>query len=176
MRVRSAHFATLTMVGCCALMRLGHDARGADPAVAPVATAVALPDFRAGLWEYRRILVTTDSARPRFATLRKCSDPSTDIRRKMAQLRSRGCEFSPFTFRDGGYVSSWTCPTPHGPIGFRHVLIVRDPTSYLAISETRFGGRVIQQKLEARRLGECPGAEGDAPANPAGLALPPAQK
>src|SRR5215469_18588601 len=47
MRIRSAHFAALTMVGCCALMPLGQDAHGADPAVAPVATAVALPDFQA---------------------------------------------------------------------------------------------------------------------------------
>ena len=60
---------------------------------------------------------------------------------------------------------------------YRHVLIVRDPTSsYLAMSETRLGHRVIQLKLEARRLGECPGAGGKVPANPAGIALPPAQQ
>lgn len=132
--------------------------------------------FQAGLWEYRRILVTSNSGRPRFAGLRKCADPSTDIRRKMEQLKSRDCEFSPLVFRDGGYVSSWTCPTPHGLMRFRHVLIVRDPTSYLAMSEIRIGQRVIRQKLEARRLGECPGAEGDVPTNPTGFALPSAQE
>ena len=40
------------------------------------------------------------------------------------------------------------------------------------MSETRFGGRVIQQKLEARRLGECPGAEGDVRRTPPGLRCP----
>jgi hypothetical protein len=95
----------------------------------------------------------------------------------MAQLESRrDCQFEPLVFRNGGYVSSWTCPTPNGPMRFRHVLIVKDPTGYLSMSEIRFGQRVIQQKLEARRLGECPGAGRDAPASPAGLALPPAQK
>jgi len=124
-----ARFSALTMVGCCAVMPFGHDARGADPAVpAPAAAAVTLPDFQARLWEYRRILVTSDSARPRFARLRKCADPSTDIRRKTTQLKGRHCEFSPLVFRD----SNWTCPTPAGPMTYRHVLIVRDPTSYLA--------------------------------------------
>jgi hypothetical protein len=85
-------------------------------------------------------------------------------------LRARG------VFRHGGYISSWTCATPEGPLRYRHVLIVTDPTSYLAMSETRFGQRVIQLKLEARRLGECPGAGGKVPANPAGIALPPAQQ
>ena len=177
MPVRRTHFATLTMVGWCAVMPFGQDARGADSAVpAPAAAAMALPDFQAGLWEYRRILVTSDSARPRFARLRRCADPSTDIRTKITRLKGRHCELSPLVFRDGGYVSSWTCPTPEGPLTYRHVLIVTDPTSYLAMSETRLGHRVIQLKLEARRLGECPGAGGNVPANPAGIALPPAQQ
>jgi hypothetical protein len=158
-------------------MPFGQDARGADPAVPlPAAAAVTLPDFQVGLWEYRRILVTSDSARPRFTRLRKCADPSTDIRRKITRLKGRHCELSPLVFRDGGYISSWTCPTPEGPLAYRHVLIVTDPTRYLAMSETRSGHRVIQLKLEARRLGECPSAGGKLPANPAGIALPAAQQ
>jgi hypothetical protein len=118
---------------------------------------VDLPDFQPGLWEYRRLAVTSDSARPRFATLRKCADPSAEIRSKMAQLESRGCQFAPFVRRDGRYVSTWTCPTPEGPIIYRHMLIVRDRTSYAAISEIRLGRqRVMQQKMQARRLAECP--------------------
>jgi hypothetical protein len=175
---RSARFETLTMLGCCALVALGPDARGADRAQPTPATSMAaeLSTFEAGLWEYRRIAVASDSARPRFATLRKCADPSTEIRTKMAQLKSRDCQFAPVVRRDGGYVSSWTCPTPQGPISFRHVLIIRDATSYLAMSEARLGQRLIQQKMEARRVGECPAAVPRAPAMPARPLLPPTQK
>jgi hypothetical protein len=149
----------MTISGCSALLAVGgHDARAGDGIVpAPaVAKAAELPLFQAGLWEYRRIVVESGAARPRFATLRKCADPSSEIRRKLAQLKGRQCQFAPVVLRDGGYVSSWTCPTPEGPLTFRHVLIVKDPGSYLAMSETRLGQRVIQQKIEARRLGECP--------------------
>ena len=168
MTIRSAHSGTLTILGCCALMPLAHDAHGADRAVPTQSAAAAaeLPDFQAGLWEYRRIAVASDSARPRFDTLRKCADPSTEIRMKMARLKSRACQFTPLVRRDGGYVSSWTCPTPAGRISFRHVLIVRDATSYLAMSETRLGPRVVQQKIEARRLSECPGMGAGAPLLP----------
>ena len=124
---------------------------------APAGAAAELPDFQPGLWEYRRLAVTGDSARPQFATLRKCADPSGEIRSKKAQLESRGCQFAPFVRRDGRYVSSWTCPTPDGPITYRQMLIVRDRTSYAAISEIRLGRqRMIHQKMQARRLGECP--------------------
>ena len=177
MPFRSARFATLTILGCFALVPLSTNVRGADPPVpAPAANTLAeLSTFQAGLWEYRRIVVERD-ARPRFATLRKCADPSTEIRTKFAQLKSRGCQFVPPVSRDGGYVSNWTCPTPQGPISFRHVLIVRNATSYLSMSETRLGPRVIQQKMEAQRLGECPDAALGAPPLPARPALPPTQK
>jgi hypothetical protein len=139
-------------------MFLGQSARGADPPVpAPAGAAAELPDFQPGLWEYRRMAVTSDSARPRLDTLRKCADPSAEIRSKKAQLESRGCQFAPFVRRDGRYVSSWTCPTPEGPVTYRHMLIVTDRTSYAAISEIRLGRqRMMHQKMQARRLGECP--------------------
>jgi len=158
MPIRSDHVATLTILGCCALAPFGHDARAADPPPpAPAATVAELPDFQAGLWEYRRLAVTSDSARPRLDMLRKCADPSGEIRSKKAQLESRGCRFAPFVRRDGRYVSSWTCPTPEGPITYSQMLIVRDRTSYAAISEIRVGRqRVVHQKMQARRLGECP--------------------
>ena len=101
--------------------------------------------------------MTSDSPRPRLDTLRKCADPSAEIRSKKAQLEGRGCQFAPFVRRDGRYVSSWTCPTPEGPITYRQMLIVKDRTSYAAISEIRLGReRVTHQKMQARRLGECP--------------------
>ena len=158
MPVWSARYRTLTIFGGCAVMLLGQSARGADPpASAPAATTAELPDFQPGLWEYRRLAVTSDSARPRLDTLRKCADPSGEIRSKKAQLESRGCQFAPFVRRDGRYVSSWTCPTPEGPIIYRHMLIVTDRTSYAAISEIRLGRqRMMHQKMQARRLGECP--------------------
>ena len=158
MPFRSARFGTLTILGCVVLVPLSINVRGADPPVpAPAGAAADLPDLQPGLWEYRRLAVTSDSPRPRSDTLRKCADPSAEIRSKKAQLEGRGCQFAPLVRRDGRYVSSWTCPTPEGPVTYRHMLIVTDRTSYAAISEIRLGRqRMIHEKMQARRLGECP--------------------
>jgi hypothetical protein len=49
---------------------------------------------------------------------------------------------------------------------FRDVLLTKDENSYVDMSETHTAQRVTQQKLEARRLGECPGLGAGAPMTP----------
>ena len=156
------------IVGCCALMPFGHGARGANPEPgAKAAAAVELPTFQAGLWEYRRSVLKGDAASPQVSTLTKCVDPSAEIRRKMAELKSRNCQFAPLRRHGDSYTSSWTCPMTGGAVSFRSVLTVTGPTSYVDRSETRLGQGMIQQKMEARRLGECPAPSVNAPASPA---------
>ncbi len=49
---------------------------------------------------------------------------------------------------------------------FRDVLLAKDPNGYQVVSETRSAQRVTQQKIEATRLGECPGMGSGAPLTP----------
>ena len=132
----------------------------APPSVIPE-PAAELPQFKPGLWEYRRTVVSGQSAKPQISTVRKCSDPGADIRDKMAALKKKSCQFTPLRKRENHYLSSWTCPTPSGPMRFRDVLIVNDPASYEDTSEMHSAHHVTQQKIEARRLGECPGGPGN---------------
>jgi hypothetical protein len=157
------------IVGCCALMPFGHGTRAANPGprATTAAAAVELPTFQAGLWEYRRSVLKGDAASPQVSMLTKCVDPSAEIRKKMAELKSRNCQFAPLSRHGDSYTSSWTCPTTDGAVRFRSVLTVTDPTSYVDMSETRSGQGVIQQKLEARRVGECPAPSVNAPASSA---------
>jgi hypothetical protein len=117
--------------------------------------AVELPFFQPGLWEYRRTVVKDDSPGTQVSMLRKCADPSTEIRTKMAQLGRNGCRFAPLAHRRGRYVSSWICPTPLGPTRFRAVLIVKGATGYTHLSEMRAGQRVDRQRIDAAWIGEC---------------------
>lgn len=55
---------------------------------------------------------------------------------------------------------------PTGAMRFREVLIVKDPASYQDASETHSAQHVSQQKIEAERLGECPGLGAGAPLTP----------
>jgi hypothetical protein len=98
--------------------------------------------------------------------LRKCADPTTEIREKMAQLESRSCRFAAFSRRYGRYYSSWTCPTPEGATSFRAVLIVRGTAGYTDLSEMHSTQHRARQTIEAQRIGECPESRSLPPRNP----------
>jgi len=129
-------------------------------------SAVELPRFQAGLWEYRRTQVRGDTGKPQVTTIKKCADPAAEMREKMADLRNKKCQFTPLRRNQDHYLSSWLCPTPSGPVRFRDVLIASDLTRYQDVSETHSAQHVIQQKIEARRLGECPGLGSAPPRQP----------
>jgi hypothetical protein len=117
---------------------------------------VELPFFEPGLWEYRRTLVKDGIPSRQITVLRKCADPSTEIREKMAQLRKRDCQFAPLVHRLHRYNSSWICPTVLGPTRFHAVLIVRGSVGYTDLSEMRTTESVTRQRIEAARIGDCP--------------------
>jgi len=164
MPVRSPQLTSTIAVGACLLVLITSTAaRAAEPPAAPApaagseTSAVELPRFQAGLWEYRRTLVRGDTAKPQVTTIKKCADPAAEMREKMEDLRKKNCQFTPLRRNQDHYLSTWLCPTPSGPMKFRDVLIARDLTSYQDVSETHSAQHVTQQKIEARRLGECPG-------------------
>jgi hypothetical protein len=177
---------TLTAVAVLFLLPSGAALRAADqePASAtpeapkPAATApaaatsvadstpVELPNFRFGLWEFRRTQMRADTAKPQVSMVKKCFDPGADMRKKMEHLKKTGCQFAPLRHSNDRYISSWICQTPTGSMRFRDVLLTKDENSYVDMSETHTAQRVTQQKLEARRLGECPGLGAGAPMTP----------
>ena len=109
--------------------------RAADPPDTPApaagseTSAVELRRFQPGLWEYRRTLVSGNSAKPQVSTVRKCADPSADIRKKIADLRKRNCQFTPLRRKQDHYLSSWICQTPKGAMRFHDVLKASDESS-----------------------------------------------
>jgi hypothetical protein len=150
-------------------MALGTAATAADPKpelIEPPTTAPELPQFKPGLWEYRRTVANGPSAKPQVSTLRKCVDPTAEIRSKMSMLKTRNCQFTPLSKKQDQYVSSWTCPSPTGPIRFRDVLIVKDLAHYENVSEVQTAQNVSQQKIEATRVGECSKPEVPGPLGP----------
>jgi hypothetical protein len=128
--------------------------------------SVELPRFRSGLWQYRRTEMRADAASPQVMLVKKCGDPGADMREKMESLKKRNCQFAPLKKSAERYVSSWVCQTPTGALRFRDILTPKGEDEYEVISETHSAQRVTQQKLEATRLGECPGMGSGAPLAP----------
>jgi len=135
-------------------------------APAPRSAGVELPAFRSGLWEYRRTFMSPETGKPQAATTRKCADPTVEMREKMETLKKKGCQFAPLKRNSDRYISSWVCQTPTGAMRFRDVLLAKDADSYEDLSETHTRQRVMQQRIEAARRGECPGMGSGAPLTP----------
>ena len=131
MPVRNPQLTSMIALGAYLLILISTALRAADPPAAPApaagpeTSAVELPRFQPGLWEYRRTLVNGKSAKPQVSTVRKCTDPGADIREKIADLRKKNCQFTPLRRNQDHYLSSWLCTTPSGPMRFRDVQIAR---------------------------------------------------
>ena len=119
-----------------------------------------LPAFQPGLWEYQRTVVTAAESRPQHSSIKKCSDPTQEIKQKLAQLQHKGCQFSPVTVRGNQYLSTWRCPASSGQLVDRNVVTVMSYTSYQDDNEVRSGEHVSRSTVMARRLGECPATDG----------------
>jgi hypothetical protein len=118
-----------------------------------------LPAFQPGLWEYQRTVMTAAESRPQHSSIKKCSDPSQEIKEKLAQLQHKGCQFSPVTVRGNQYLSTWRCPASSGQLVDRNVVTVISYTSYQDDNEVRSGEHVSHSTVMARRVGECPAAD-----------------
>ena len=179
--VRSLQFLVASAVLFTAVLGHAADPQQAVPAPeipkAPVFTpkattaagsdaSVELPHFRSGLWQYRRTEMRAGAARPQVLGVKKCGDPGADMREKMETLKKRNCQFAPLKKSAEHYVSSWICQTPTGALHFRDTVTAKSADDYEVISETHSPQRVTQQKLEATRLGECPGMGSGAPLKP----------
>jgi hypothetical protein len=125
-------------------------------AAPPVAAAPAqLPAFQAGLWEYRRTVASDQHGKPQAMTMKKCTNPSDDIKQKLRQLRQKGCQFSPLMRNGSHYQSSSTCPTSTGVFEIRDVITVLSTISYRSDNEVHDATRTVRSTTVANRLGDC---------------------
>jgi hypothetical protein len=145
------------------------------PAAPPADTVrpVELPAFQPGLWEYHRALRNSARTAPQTMTVKKCSDPSRDIKQKLQMLKQQGCRFSPLRQSGNRYQSSWVCPRGEAVITFQDTLTVTGPAGYEDSSEVHQGSghQVTRSSIVAKRLGDCePGSQSSPAVQPAATA------
>src|ERR1700739_5010792 len=101
---------------------------------APSAPEADLPSLKPGMWEYQRTRTTRARGTPAQAKLSKCSDPTLEMRNKIAELRKKGCRFSAPVHLGNTYRASWMCPSHGGVVAMSQVLTVTSDSSYEDIS------------------------------------------
>lgn len=142
------------------------------PAAAPVpllpapTVAAELPAFQPGLWEYERTVFTAADPKPQKSSIRKCSDPSSEIKQRMRELQRKGCQFSPLLARGKQYLSTWRCPVSSGALVDRNVVTVKSDRSYQDDNEVHAGEHISRSTVVANRLGECPAQGSNTAATP----------
>jgi hypothetical protein len=120
------------------------------------AADMSLPVFEPGMWEYRRTLTVTAHGIPQTASVKKCSDPSKDIRQKLEGLKQKGCRFSSTTHTRERYHLSWVCPTKGGLFALSDVITVKGAGGYEDVTESHYEQRTTRSFIVATRVGPCP--------------------
>jgi hypothetical protein len=120
----------------------------------PALGAEQLPDFRPGLWEFRRSVDAGDG-KPAMLTNRKCTSPTDDMNRKTESMAASGCQASPVSRSGNLYSFSFKCTIEGVPIESKSVITFVNESAYKVDVESRQGSRTSREQLDARRVGDC---------------------
>ena len=125
-----------------------------------------VPTLQPGMWQYERTVSSrtrTPPGQPRPAQsnpaqtkMSKCTNPTLEMRNKIAELKKKGCRFMPTVHTGNTYRASWACPTHGGVLILTQVLTVENDNGYEDASEARFEEQVTRTKIIATRVGDCP--------------------
>ena len=123
--------------------------------LAAPAAAGELPQFRPGLWEFRRSVDGGDGT-PASLTNQKCTSPTEDMRKKTESMAQSGCQPSPVTKSGDLYTFSLNCRIQGVDVSSRTLIKVENDSAYVVDAESKQNGNVTREHLVATRLGDCP--------------------
>ena len=120
------------------------------------ATAVGaedLPQFRPGLWEFKRTIEELkQGVKPPPLNLQECVDPTASLKK---HKETPGCKFSPMTRTGDSYSFTADCQTDRGRLRSKSVITVESDSAYRLRVESQVGEQQVTELLVARRIGEC---------------------
>ena len=117
-----------------------------------------MPAFQPGLWEYRRTVESAAHPDAQPDTVRKCSDPLNDIRRKMTEMLGKGCRLIGIKHTGNRFHSSWSCAIQDGIVSISNLITTDSPTSYEDVNESRYFEKSTRSVVVATRVGDCAAA------------------
>jgi len=123
--------------------------------VSPALADDLLPDFRPGLWEFKRSVDGGDG-KPVTLTNQKCASPTEDMRKKSISMMTAGCKATPVTRNGNLYSFSLKCTLQGVEIESKSLITFESDSAYKVDAESKQGGRTTREQLTARRIGNCP--------------------
>ncbi|MGH8264383.1 MAG: DUF3617 domain-containing protein [Steroidobacterales bacterium] len=122
-----------------------------------------LPTFQPGLWTFTINIVTQGSTLPHTQTMRRCANPSEDVRKKWQALALETCKFSPVSHSGNHYSYSSTCQKEGMQLSLKATITVESEQAYRVDTESRTNNQVRKETLIAKREGDCAKEPGHMP-------------
>jgi hypothetical protein len=123
--------------------------------LAAPAAAAELPEFRPGLWEFKRSVDGGDG-KPASLTNQKCTSPTEDMKKKTESMAQAGCQPSPVTKSGNLYTFSLNCTIQGIEVRSQTLIKVENDSAYVVDAESIQDGNTTREHLVATRIGECP--------------------
>ena len=133
----------------------------AATAAASTAAAEDFPQLKPGLWEFSRAKSLLPSeGKPPTESVRQCTSPTEDMRKKWAQLASGECHFSPIAHDGKRFTYSSICKRYDVEFQIKSVVTVNSEGDYRVDTESRGANGASNEIVIAHRLGDCsPGSK-----------------
>lgn len=122
-----------------------------------------LPSFQPGMWSFVINIVSAGATAPHMQSLRKCTNPTDEIRKKWQMLAAESCKFSPITHNGNRYTYSSSCQKEGMQLSMKAVITVDGDQAYRVDTESRTNNQVRKETLVAKREGECVKPDGHMP-------------
>ena len=117
----------------------------------PALAAEQLPDFRPGLWEFKRSVDSGDG-KPATLTNQKCTSPTDDMNRKTQSMATSGCQASPVTRSGNIYSFSFKCTLQGVPVESKSVItFVNDRIASLPFTSSSIEKTLSASPFESAR-------------------------
>ena len=114
------------------------------------------PSLKPGLWEYQKTKIPAPGGHlPPSESVRRCTDPTADMKRKWAQLAAGDCRFSPIAHAGKRYQYRSVCRREGVEVLVSSVVTVENENSYQVKTQSRASGGTSNEVVVARRLDDC---------------------
>ena len=125
-------------------------------ACATLAAADELPSFQQGLWSFSSTVNAPGGGKPKVRTVRKCTNPTEDIKKKWEMLATKTCKFSPITRTGKFYKYSSSCEKNGLSLSTSSVITVESTSAYRVETVSHTNNQAQKEVIVAKRVGDCP--------------------
>lgn len=149
MLAQRRHFSRPTRrLGIAGAMTLGLMTLGS------VGRAEELPNFRKGMWEFNRT-ITDASGQTNTIVMKKCINPTDDMKKQNAMHTKAGCKLTPLTRSGSSYSFSSQCNILGISVQSKSVISVDSDAAYRIDVESQEDGAKTKERLVAKRIADC---------------------